>query len=62
MMTPDQPFHDGAKTPSSRNDRIGFVGLGNMGSYMCANLVRWSQSQGLPPVTVWNRTIAKAEP
>lgn len=76
---------DGAKTPSSRNDRvsasyltqgpsgptthclhpdhkIGFVGLGGMGSLMCRNLTRWAQAEGLPPVTVWNRTASKTVP
>lgn len=37
-------------------ERVGFVGLGTMGSFMAANLVR----AGFP-VTVWNRTAARAD-
>jgi 3-hydroxyisobutyrate dehydrogenase len=36
-------------------DRIGFVGLGTMGSAMAANVVR----AGFP-LTVWNRTVGRA--
>jgi 3-hydroxyisobutyrate dehydrogenase len=37
-------------------ERVGFVGLGTMGSFMAANLVRAGFS-----VTVWNRTSARAD-
>ena len=36
-------------------DRIGFIGLGTMGSAMAANIVR----AGFP-LTVWNRTAGRA--
>jgi 3-hydroxyisobutyrate dehydrogenase len=45
----------GTEQPSGR--RIGFVGLGTMGSAMAANLAR----AGFP-LTVWNRTPGRAEP
>ena len=38
-------------------ERLGFIGLGTMGGAMAANLAR----AGFP-LTVWNRTAAKAEP
>lgn len=38
-------------------ERLGFIGLGTMGGAMAANLAR----AGFP-LTVWNRTVAKAEP
>ena len=37
--------------------KIGFVGLGQMGSAIARNLIR-----GGHEVSVWNRTAAKAEP
>lgn len=37
--------------------KVGFIGLGNMGSAMAANLIRAGQQ-----VTVYNRTAARAEP
>ena len=37
--------------------RIGFIGLGNMGAPIAANLVRAGHD-----VVVWNRTAAKARP
>lgn len=36
--------------------KIGFIGLGNMGSHMARHLVGAGQT-----VTVWNRTLSKAE-
>jgi 3-hydroxyisobutyrate dehydrogenase-like beta-hydroxyacid dehydrogenase len=41
--------------------RIGFVGLGNMGTQMANNLGRYaaSQSPPLPPLTIWNRSPEK---
>lgn len=38
--------------------KIGFIGLGTMGSPMAANLIR----RGKFALTVWNRTAAKMEP
>jgi 3-hydroxyisobutyrate dehydrogenase len=38
-------------------ERVGFVGLGTMGQFMAANLVK----AGFP-VTVWNRTAERAAP
>lgn len=40
---------------SPRTERIGFVGLGTMGSFMAANLARAGY-----PLTVWNRTPGRA--
>jgi len=37
--------------------KIAFIGLGNMGAAMARNLVRAGHE-----LTVWNRTLAKAEP
>lgn len=42
---------------SSQNLRVGFIGLGTMGTPMATNLLK----AGFPLV-VWNRTAAKAEP
>ncbi len=42
---------------SEPKPRIGFLGLGTMGTPMASNLLKAKF-----PVTVWNRTIAKAEP
>lgn len=41
----------------SDSERIGFVGLGTMGSFMAMNLV----NAGFP-LTVWNRTASRADP
>ncbi|KAF9969671.1 hypothetical protein BGZ73_007833 [Actinomortierella ambigua] len=41
-------------------DRIGWIGLGEMGYYMAANLQKYLTSRSLN-MTVWNRTPAKAE-
>ena len=40
---------------------FGFVGLGNMGSQMAANLARYAQDHGFPRVIIWNRTSSKIE-
>jgi len=37
--------------------RIGFIGLGNMGAAMAANLIKARHE-----VTVWNRSSARAQP
>jgi 3-hydroxyisobutyrate dehydrogenase len=44
-------------TPGTPSQRVGFVGLGTMGSAMAANLVRAGFA-----LTVWNRTPGRAEP
>jgi 3-hydroxyisobutyrate dehydrogenase len=44
-------------TSGTPSPRVGFVGLGTMGSGMAANLVRAGFA-----LTVWNRTPARAEP
>ncbi|KAF9167065.1 hypothetical protein DFQ26_005947 [Actinomortierella ambigua] len=41
-------------------DRIGWIGLGEMGYYMAANLQKYLTSRSLN-MTVWNRTRAKAD-
>lgn len=40
---------------------FGFIGLGNMGSMMAANLGSYAEQQSLPPVRIWNRTRSKIE-
>lgn len=40
----------------SSSERVGFVGLGTMGSFMAANLLK----AGFP-LTVWNRTASRAD-
>ncbi|KAF9582370.1 hypothetical protein BGW38_000290 [Lunasporangiospora selenospora] len=42
--------------------KIGFIGLGEMGIHMAANLQTYLVSQSLPSITVWNRTQEKAAP
>jgi 3-hydroxyisobutyrate dehydrogenase len=44
-------------TTESNKERIGFVGLGTMGQFMAANLVKAGFA-----VTVWNRTPERAGP
>src|SRR5690348_1752945 len=44
-------------TETPRSLRVGFVGLGIMGAPMAANILK----AGFP-LTVWNRTTARAEP
>ena len=39
------------------SERVGFIGLGIMGQGMAHNLLK----AGFP-LTVWNRTVARAEP
>jgi 3-hydroxyisobutyrate dehydrogenase len=41
---------------ASTSERIGFVGLGTMGAFMAANLLK----AGLP-LTVWNRTASRSD-
>jgi 3-hydroxyisobutyrate dehydrogenase-like beta-hydroxyacid dehydrogenase len=48
-----RPFHP---FPQENNVNIGFLGLGNMGEPIAANLLAAGHA-----VTVWNRTAAKAE-
>ncbi|WWC62000.1 uncharacterized protein I303_104587 [Kwoniella dejecticola CBS 10117] len=43
----------------SPNTRIGFVGLGNMGSHIAANLSKHISANNLPNLTVWNRSKGK---
>ncbi|OJJ87454.1 NAD(P)-dependent oxidoreductase [Aspergillus glaucus CBS 516.65] len=40
---------------------FGFVGLGNMGSMMAANLAAYAERNALPRVRIWNRTRSKIE-
>ncbi|ORY26971.1 NAD binding domain of 6-phosphogluconate dehydrogenase-domain-containing protein [Naematelia encephala] len=39
--------------------RIGYVGLGNMGTHMCNNLGRYASQNQLSPLTIWNRSTDK---
>jgi 3-hydroxyisobutyrate dehydrogenase len=43
--------------PETRRERLGFVGLGTMGQFMAANLVKAGFE-----LTVWNRTSERARP
>ena len=45
-----------SSTPTTSMERLGFAGLGTMGSYMAANLARAGY-----PMTVWNRTPGRAK-
>lgn len=47
--------------PDSGSKAFGFVGLGNMGSQMAANLARHAQENNLARVRLWNRTRSKIE-
>lgn len=50
-------------TPSVRPLQVGFIGLGAMGYLMARNFAnnRPAHRDGLPPVSVWNRTVSKSE-
>ncbi|KAK8864433.1 hypothetical protein IAR55_001682 [Kwoniella newhampshirensis] len=39
--------------------RFGYVGLGAMGAHICRNLAKHAASQGLPPISIWNRSPEK---
>lgn len=39
--------------------RIGFVGMGNMGRYMATNLAAHLKTEGLPRLIIHNRTAAR---
>ncbi|CAD6569799.1 MAG: hypothetical protein TREMPRED_005454, partial [Tremellales sp. Tagirdzhanova-0007] len=39
--------------------RLGYVGLGNLGTEICKNLGRHASSQNLTPLSLYNRTSAK---
>ena len=45
-----------SSTTTTSMERLGFAGLGTMGSYMAANLARAGY-----PMTVWNRTPGRAK-
>lgn len=47
--------------PDSQATVFSFVGLGNMGSQMAANLAGYAQHNGLQRVLIWNRTRSKIE-
>ena len=61
MSSADIPY----STPGTPHPQhqIGWVGLGNMGSKMAANLAKHLQtlSPPLPPLLVYNRTLSKAK-
>ncbi|GAA5913920.1 NAD(P)-dependent oxidoreductase [Sporobolomyces salmoneus] len=43
-------------------EKVGFIGLGNMGSPMALNLAKWLHENGKPALTLWNRTSSKLPP
>ncbi|GAA6007662.1 hypothetical protein JCM11491_003916 [Sporobolomyces phaffii] len=43
-------------------EKVGFIGLGNMGSPMAFNLAKWLHDNGKPALTLWNRTASKLPP
>lgn len=47
--------------PDVQSKVFGFVGLGNMGSQMAANLAEYGKQNGLQRVLIWNRTRSKIE-
>ncbi|BGP46971.1 hypothetical protein JCM10450v2_002823 [Rhodotorula kratochvilovae] len=48
--------------PRSAPHKFGFVGLGNMGAPMAHNLEKYLHEQGLPALTLYNRTASKLPP
>ncbi|WWC70021.1 uncharacterized protein I206_103965 [Kwoniella pini CBS 10737] len=44
---------------SIKDQRIGYVGLGNMGSHIATNLSKYISENDLPPLTIWNRSKEK---
>lgn len=48
-------------TPKAYHDKLGFVGLGNMGSQMALNLATSLYKDGQPPLLVWNRSAARLD-
>ncbi|OAQ22191.1 NAD(P)-binding protein [Linnemannia elongata AG-77] len=46
---------------SSAQDRIGWIGLGLLGFEMAQHLQKYLVSRSLPSLTVWNRSVDKAE-
>ena len=47
--------------PDSQSKLFGFIGLGNMGSQMAANLAEYARKNGLQRILIWNRTRSKIE-
>ncbi|KAM0788608.1 hypothetical protein ACM66B_001728 [Microbotryomycetes sp. NB124-2] len=48
--------HQKAKT---HHQQVGFIGLGNMGALMSANLATWLRQNSCPALILWNRTSSK---
>lgn len=46
---------------TSTTPQLGWIGLGNMGLAMAANLQRHLQAHSMPPLQLWNRTACKAD-
>jgi len=42
-------------------DKVGWIGLGSLGFEMTQHLQKYLKSQSLPSLTVWNRTVEKAQ-
>ncbi|SCV67709.1 BQ2448_5320 [Microbotryum intermedium] len=42
--------------------KVGFIGLGNMGSHMAHNLAHWLSTNNYPALSLWNRTSSKLPP
>ncbi|GAA5829479.1 hypothetical protein JCM3766R1_001113 [Sporobolomyces carnicolor] len=43
-------------------EKVGFIGVGNMGLPMANNLAKWLHENGKPALTLWNRTASKLPP
>ena len=39
--------------------KIGYLGLGNMGSVLSVSIADYAKEYGLPPLVVWNRSETK---
>lgn len=48
-------------TQQQQNDRIGWIGLGLLGFEMAQHIQKYLHTHNLPNLTVWNRTVSKAE-
>lgn len=44
---------------ASKDIKIGYIGLGSLGSAIFPNLIKYAQEQGLAPPSAWNRSQDK---
>ncbi|KAL7417916.1 6-phosphogluconate dehydrogenase [Mrakia frigida] len=58
---PSNPFSRPSSPTVQPHERVGFVGLGNMGSKMAFNMAASLQSKGRSPLIVWNRSQGRID-